>query len=136
MPAATTNVTGRIQQLLDERQKRSDAVAEIDQKLEQINSLLNGKRRGRPRSNAPVAAAPRQARKGRRGRKRRQGGAEDLVLSFVQQNGNPATAEINEYWKSQGRPGKADNTLSKMTREGKLKRKSAKEVRGSRYAVA
>jgi hypothetical protein len=138
MPAATTNVADRIQQLLDEREKHSEAVAQIDQKLEQINQLLNGaRRRGRPpKAVAAVTQAKPQGRKGRGGRRGRRPGAEDLILGFVQEKGNPTTGEINEFWKSKGRPGKADNTLSKMTREGKLKRKADKNVRGSRYEVA
>jgi hypothetical protein len=137
MPA-TIDVPARIQQLLDDRQKHSEALAEIEQKLEQINLLLNGTgRRGRPsKAAAAVTGAEPQGRKGRRGRRRRGPSAEDLVLGFVQGKGNPTTAEINAYWRSEGRPGKADNTLSKLTREGKLKRKQDKKVRGSRYSVA
>jgi hypothetical protein len=135
MPIA--DVPTRIQRLLDERQRHNEALLEIDQKLQQIDQLLDGaRRRGRPSKAVAAATRPKpQGRKARRGRRRRPS-AEDLVLGFVQEKGNPTTGEINEFWKSRGRPGKADNTLSKMTREGKLKRKQDKEVRGSRYSVA
>ena len=38
-------------------------------------------------------------------------------------------------WRS-GRPGKADNALSRMVRDGKLRRMKLKDERGSRYSAA
>jgi hypothetical protein len=46
------------------------------------------------------------------------------------------TAEINKAWKQAGRTGRADNTLNKMFKAGKLKREKLKGQKGSRYTVA
>jgi hypothetical protein len=62
--------------------------------------------------------------------------AEEMVLAFVKQNKNPTTQEINKHWKSSGRGGSADNSLSKMVREKLLKREALEGMRGSRYLVA
>lgn len=46
------------------------------------------------------------------------------------------TAEINAAWTQAGRSGKADATLTKMVKGGKLKRRKIRGGRGSRYGVA
>lgn len=140
MPARLqTTLTNRIQQLLEERQQHADALAGIDQTLEQIRSALqhigtNGRRRrGRPRGTGRAVGRP-------RGRRRRRGTfattAEDMILSLVRQRGGATTREIKEKWKSEGRGGTADNALSKMVKDKKLKRSPIEGQRGSRFSVA
>lgn len=69
--------------------------------------------------------------------RRRLGGptAEEFVLALVKGKKATTSREINDAWKRDGRPGKADNTLSIMVRGGKLKRTKLKGERGSRYAA-
>jgi DNA-binding transcriptional regulator YiaG len=62
--------------------------------------------------------------------------AEEFVASLVKGRKATTSALINAAWKQDGRPGKADNTLSCMVRLKKLKRKKLKDQRGSSYAVA
>jgi hypothetical protein len=61
----------------------------------------------------------------------------DLILNFVKQNKRPTTREINTHWISEGRSGKADNTLSILVNAGKLKRTPlGGGEKGSRYSLA
>ena len=60
---------------------------------------------------------------------------EESVLAFVKYHGKPTAKEVNEHWQAEGRGGKADNALSKLVKENKLKRVSAPGERGSRYQV-
>jgi len=47
---------------------------------------------------------------------------DELVLAFVKAKKNPTTKQINQHWKSRGRAYTADNTLTKLVKEKKLKR--------------
>lgn len=69
--------------------------------------------------------------------RRRLGGptAEEFVLALVKGKKATTSREINDAWKRDGRPGKADNTLSIMVRGGQLRRTKLKGERGSRYAA-
>ena len=142
MPTSTpTNLTDRLQRLLEERQQHGDALARIDSTLEQIRFALqavggaNGKR-GPTRSHAALAkrsAAPRR-RRGSRGTFATS--ATQMILSLAGQRGGATTQEIKAKWKSEGRGGTADNALSKMVRDGKLQRTPLDGQRGSRFTVA
>jgi DNA-binding transcriptional regulator YiaG len=59
--------------------------------------------------------------------------AEEFVLGLLKGRKTLTTGEINAAWKKTGRLGNADNTLSKMTREKKVKRTKVKDGRGSEY---
>lgn len=61
--------------------------------------------------------------------------AEQFVLDLVK-GGGATTAEINKAWAQAGRTGRADNTLNKMLKAGKLKRENLKGQRGSKYTAA
>ena len=61
---------------------------------------------------------------------------DELVLSFVKAKQNPTTKQINSHWKSRGRAHSADNTLTKLVKEKKLKRTPVVGGRGSQYSVA
>ena len=61
--------------------------------------------------------------------------AEQFVLEQVKGNG-AATGDINKAWAKAGRTGRADNTLNKMLKAGKLKRKNIEGQRGSIYTAA
>ncbi len=100
-------------------------------------------RRGRPAGSKNRKKTTRKKtskkstkKSGGRGRGAFELSGEDSVLAFVKSAGNPSTKEVNEYWTAEGRGGKADNTLTKLVKEGRLKRVKAKDVRGSRYKVA
>jgi hypothetical protein len=61
---------------------------------------------------------------------------DELVLAFIKAKKNPTIKQINSHWKSRGRAYTADNTLTKLVKEKKLKRAPIVGGRGSRYSVA
>ncbi len=61
--------------------------------------------------------------------------AEEFVRELLKTKSATTSSQINIAWKSSGRPGNADNTLSLMTRAGKLRREKLKDGRGSSYSV-
>lgn len=135
-----TALTKLLKQMMAERQKHVDAIAEHSAQLDAIDKLFR-------EAGVGVAAAAGPARRGPRaavarvagGRKKRGSFAvsgEESVLAFIKSAGTPSTAEVNAHWRTEGRGGKADNTLTKLVQAGKLKRVKSKDVRGSRYAIA
>lgn len=141
MPAVSTDLAERIQQLEAERQQHADAIATIDDTLERVRSLLGAARNGRQAATLGVEVKPvavpaaKPARKGRR----RQGfkiTGEESILQFVREHKNPTTAEITAQWKDEGRGGTANNPLTRLVADKKLKRVPNKGGRGSRYVLA
>lgn len=146
-PTKAANLGTRVESLLQQRQQHMDAVSRIDATLGEIEKLLgltvNGRRRGRPpgrpRADAGAAAAPAGAPRGRRRGRRKRGSfettGEESIINFIKSNKNPTTQEVKAHWASEGRGGTADNALSKLVREKKIKRIPLEGERGSRYAV-
>jgi hypothetical protein len=133
----TTQIASQIEELLTQRKRHEDALAAINQILDNIAAMIgtNGTQSARrPAAPAAKSAAP----AGPRRRRRPNFGmtADEFVLGFVKQHRNPTTREVNVAWTQAGRPFKADITLSKLTREGTLKRTPLVGERGSRYTVA
>ena len=148
-------ISKRIQILIDQRQQHADALSGINQTLSAVAAALgsvslNGqaqkqvepavavvpkKRRGRPPGvrNATSASAP---SKGRRTRGSYATTGEESVLAFIKSNKKPTTSEIKAHWASEARLGTADNVLSKLFRENKVKRTPlGKGIRGSHYSL-
>ena len=61
---------------------------------------------------------------------------DELVLAFVRAKKNPTAQQINSHWKRRGRADTADNTLTKLVKEKKLRRTPIVGGRGSQYSVA
>lgn len=127
MPTAHA-IAQRLANLLTDRQKHADAIAEIDSILARVAGVFtNGQ-------SAPAAAT--------RGKKRRRRGrfavsANDLILGFVKEHPGAATSEIKRHWAAEGRAGGADNTLSLLVKAKELKRSPlGKGIRGSKYSLA
>ncbi|MCC7409413.1 MAG: hypothetical protein IT442_15220 [Phycisphaeraceae bacterium] len=137
MPRVTT--AKELDQLISKLQAQRAGYVEEIEKIDAIFARygIGGGvvRRGRGR---PAKAAG--AVVGRRGRRRKRGSfaktGEQSILDFIKSHGKPSTADVNVHWKKEGRGGKADNTLTRLVKEGRLKRVASKDVRGSRYAVA
>jgi hypothetical protein len=93
---------------------------------------------GRPKASpAPTiaaSAAPVAPRKQKKRGKFSQT-AEDFVTSLLKDGKGLATADINKAWKTEGRGGRADQTLARMVADKRLKRSSAPGIRGSLYKV-
>jgi hypothetical protein len=80
--------------------------------------------------SAPKAKAPRKKRRTFRQT------ADQMILGLLKGGKSLTTAEIRDARKKQGRGGSADNALSKLVKDGKIKRKTIEGQRGSRYAIA
>lgn len=83
---------------------------------------------------APKPAAKSPSKGGRSASKFTTTGVES-VLAFISKRGNPTSAEVNQHWQTEGRSGKADITLSQLTKAKKLKRTANPAGRGSRYTI-
>ena len=129
------NVIQRIEQLLRERQTHQEAVAHIDQMLERVGDALGTKMRGRPRggNHSHLTQMPAHTRR-RRGKFAVS--AAESVMAFVKERKNPTTQDIKKQWTSEGRRGTADNALTLLVKDKKLKRTPLEGQRGSRYSLA
>lgn len=138
-PIPAAELARRIQQLIDDRQQHVDALAQIEETLASVGAALGGAvLNGR---KAAATAAPMEAPAGPGKRRRRRGrfavNAEDSILSVVKQRKNMTTQEVNAHFEDEGRNSTADNALSKLVREKKLKRTPlGKGIRGSSYSLA
>jgi len=133
-------VIQRVQRLAEQRQQHQDAIARIDHILESIGAALtNGTERQRgkkppfPVSPVETPARPQKGRRARRGRFAMT--AEKSILKFVQEHKTPTTQEIKKHWADEGRGGTADNALSLLVRQKKLKRTPLEDRRGSRFTL-
>lgn len=86
------------------------------------------------RKAAKKAPAPAKA-KGAHKRKKYDQTAEQFVIGLVAGKG-AISSDINKTWMAAGRTGRADNTLNKMLKAGKLKRQKIVGTKGSMYTVA
>jgi hypothetical protein len=123
---------------LGQRHEHAAAIAAIDQVLEQIGQLL-GQPAAKQETAAPPTAQvmkPAKVAKGRRIRGSYATTAEESILALVKQKGTPTTQDIKKLWASEGRRGTADNVLSHLVKDKKLKRLKLVGLRGSRYSLA
>ena len=152
--ASSSNLVELIQLLESQRSQHAEIAAQVADTLEQVSSLLGALIGGQSRSMtmpaapksvsapkvarasaaAPKATAPTGNKRGRRNKFATTG--EESVLGFIRKHGNPATAEVQAHWSSEGRGASADNSLSKLYKDKKIKREANKMGRGSRYTVA
>ncbi len=137
-----TELTQRIEQLLAERQEHSDAIAQIDETLSGVGAALGGPsmaplaRKSMSAPAAVAAKAPAASGKRRRGRGQYALSAEESILEFVKQQRNPTTQDVNAHFDQEGRSSTADNALSRLVKDGRLKRIPLGEgIRGSRYTL-
>ena len=135
--SSTTEQLGEIiKQLLTERQKHVDAIAAIDEAFAghgiQVQ-VRRGPGRLRKLASAPTA---KKASKGKRTRGKFKETADEFVKSLLKGGRKLATAQINARWEQAGRAASADNVLSRLTKDGELKREQVKGTRGSKYSLA
>jgi hypothetical protein len=123
-------IASRIQQLLSDRQEHVEALAAIDATLAKVGVVLNGKTAPH---RAAVTSTPAKGR--RRPRRRFSISGEESVLGLIKKQGGATTNEVKFHWKAEGRGGTADNMLTKLVKEKKLKRTPLKDQRGSRYTL-
>jgi len=129
-----------VSRLQNERAEHVAKIESIDRTFSSlgiaVSPISKARRVGRPAGRPvgrPVGSVNRK--KGKRTRGKFEVSGEQAVLDFVKQNKVVTTKQVNDFWVGQGRKGKADNALSKLSREGKLQRKNIKGERGSQYRV-
>ena len=109
-----------------------DRLARIDFTFNELGITSDGPSRKPGRKAGKPGPKP--------GRRRKRGSfavsGDTSVLNFVKRHGKPNAAEVNKHWQSEGRGGKADNTLSRLVKQKQLKRVEVKGERGSRYTAA
>jgi hypothetical protein len=121
--------------------KLSRQRAKLDAQIAELETLTGGMpqtvaeaapkvKRGRKPGRKPAAKV-----KVSRKRKTFPETAEQFVRSLAKYKG-ATTAQINDTWKAAGRGGKADKTLGKLVKAGKLKREKLPTGKGSRYTLA
>ena len=144
-PRRLPDPTTSIQELLEQKQKHSEALSRINEMLSRIGSMLgggngSGVRRGPGRPPASASMAAPGAGPGPRRRRRKRGkfamSGEDSIINFIREHRNPSTSEITAHWRSEGRGGKADNALSRLVKIRRLKRQPIAGERGSKYVIA
>ena len=133
---AASQLVKLVKQLLAERQEHVDAIAAIDRSCEQLGiSLSPAKPRATRSTRKPgPKAAAKVTRRGRRGSYEKT--AEQFIMDLVAGGKTLTTAQIVSKWRQARRGGKADNTLSKLVAQKKLKRQNIKGARGSEYSLA
>jgi hypothetical protein len=130
-PAVAT-LAKLVKQLQAQRQEHLDAIAQIDAAFENLGMGEGAASPGRKK-----AKNGRRKTTGKgRGRKKFKMTAEEMVYDLLKKNKTLTTGQINKQWTKAGRGGNADNTLSKMTREKRLKRTNIKGLMGSEYRLA
>jgi hypothetical protein len=129
------SLTARIESLLEDRAKHESAIGTIDATLDRIHSALGGNMSFEGPAKTAKPGGKKRGPKGRRKRGKFAMKAEDSVLDFVKSQNLPTTRDVNQHWKADGRGGSADNALTKLVQEKKLKRIAVKGERGSKYSV-
>ena len=133
---ATRELERLVQQLNADRQQHVDAIAQIDATFQQFGiTPTPRKRRGRPPGSGKGAAKKTTKKTGRRKRGRFSQSGDGSVVNFVKSKGSATTKQINEHWTKEGRSGRADNAITKLIKDKKLKRQNIKGARGSRYTA-
>jgi hypothetical protein len=137
------DISDRIQRLISQREDLAATLADIDEKLGEITSILGivkpGRKPGfRPAlAPAPIAEVPIVLpKKGKRQRRKFAVTGLDSILAFVKARKKPTTKEVNANWKSEGRGGTADSLLGQLVKNGILKRKQLGGKLGSQYSMA
>ncbi len=159
---AKADLASIIATLKAERQEHLDAIAEIDETFGQVGisaeetprrgrppKSKNGRRKkvGRPKMAKKVAkngrrkkgskkAAAKKPTKKKASRRKFSKTANDFVLDLLKGGKTMTTAQINSKWKQAKRSGAADNTLSAMAKDGKVKRENIEGKRGSTFSAA
>jgi len=122
-----------VQKLQEERQHHMEQIDEIDRTLSRLG-IEPGKATKR-RTKKTKTAKKRGAPKGR-GRRRYGKTAEQFILDLLKSGKEMTTADINAAWRKAGRPGDAATTLTKLSKDGKIKRENIKGARGSKYKLS
>jgi len=137
-----------VKQLVAELKRRQARLADLIKQRDALNEQIEALQGlGEPLPASPGRKVARKAKKpgpkpktakkakAATKRKRFPETAEQFIVGLVKGKG-ATTAEINQAWKDSGRGASADTTLSKMVKDGKIKRENIEGKKGSRYTKA
>ena len=125
-----------IRDLRAQRREHLQAIEEIDQTFTSLGIDPEGDgspipgRRGRKAGSKAKGVT----RRGRRGSYKQT--AEQFIVGLLEGGRKLRTSEINAKWTAAKRGGSANNTLSKMTKSGQLRKENIPGSRGSLYSAA
>ena len=118
--------------------KKRDALNEQIEELQGLDEPMPASRNRKvARKAKKPGPKPKTAKKAKAPSKRKRfpETAEQFIMGLVKGKG-ATTAEINQVWKDSGRKASADTTLSRMVKDGKIKRQNIEGKKGSRYTKA
>jgi hypothetical protein len=125
----------RLADLIKERDALNEQIEELQALgVEPLPAAPARKVRGSGKKPGPKPKAVKKAKASSK-RKRFPETAEQFISDLLKGKG-ATTAEINKAWKDSGRGASADTTLSKMVKDGKIKRENIPGKKGSRYTKA
>ncbi len=142
--ATSETLADLIARLRGQRQKHLNSIAAIDKTFEQ-HGIASEPRRRRRRGRSKAATGKKKGKKvGKRKTTKKKAikrrsfskTADEFILGLLKGGKTLTTAAINGRWKQARRGGTADNTLSKLTKDGMLKKEQIEGARGSRYSLA
>lgn len=118
----TNDIAERVKALQALRSVHLNALEEIHRELARLGA--DGDEFLPPGGNGPKRIRGKFGRTG-----------EQSLIDFVQEQGQPSTAQINAHWQREGRRGTANVTLLTLIRRGLVERVADPAVRGSRYRL-
>jgi hypothetical protein len=125
-----------LQGLQERRAEFAKQIIAIDKTLAKVGAALGAAPAAfATQSDSATEDAGPVRRKRRRKRARFSMSGEESILAFIKANKKPTTQDLKKHWSSEGRGGTADNALSKLVKERKLKREPLDGQRGSRYLL-
>jgi len=133
-----SNTAGELMKLVNKLQTERDAhlaaIEDIDRTFESLGIAASAAptKRGRKKKGAKRGPKP-KAGKRTRGKFKTTG--EQSVIAYVSKNPGCTTKDVNKHWQKEGRAGSADNALTKLVKEKKLKRTNIKGQRGSTFTA-
>jgi hypothetical protein len=116
--------------------------AKLDDQISQLETLTGGTPKAKPgpkpgkkrgRKPGPKPAAKTKVPRKKRGHFKQN--ASQFILGLVKK-APKTTSQIGKKWKAAGRGGKADNALTKLVKDGMVKREKLAEGQGSTYTLA
>lgn len=129
-----------VRKLMAQRANFQAIIDKTQAKIDEIDSIFAGS--GLSVAGGSMGRAIPKAKKagkpagGRRSRRTFAMTGDESVIAFVKKHGNPSAKEVNENWAKEGRGGSANNALTKLVKNGTLKRVEAEDARGGRYVIA
>jgi hypothetical protein len=132
----TLSLDRLLSELVKKRQEHLEALSQIEGVFKKYG--IDPSRSKGAATSAGITAGTSDVPRGKARSKKRKFSqtADEFVLSLLLGGKSLTGSDLNAAWEAAGRAGRADNTLSLLVKNKKLKRTPLKEGRGSKYSVA